>query len=248
MIIKERKKLDRTGEIYETKNGQIIITKYFDKNNVSIKFLEDNTELSNIQFGHISRGTVKNPNKPNIFNLGFNGIGKYSNKTHPKIYNTWSNMFKRCYLDITQQKQKTYIGCSVDKRWFNLQIFGEWYEKNYIDNWQLDKDILLSGNKIYGPDTCCFIPAEINTIFCNAKLIRGELPVGVSLHGNKYRVKMAKNTIQINYGVFSTIEEAFSIYKIEKEKHIKFVTNKYKDLLSLKVYNILINYEIKITD
>lgn len=102
-------------------------------------------------------------------NIGFIGQGKYSWKTHSLIAEVWSSMFQRSYSKKFHLKNPTYKNCSVDKRWHNFQNFATDYErmypKNAIEKFHLDKDILVPGNKIYGPDTCCFVPKEINDLF-----------------------------------------------------------------------------------
>lgn len=49
-------------------------------------------------------------------------------------------------------------------------------------------------------------------------------------------------------GTFSTIEEAFSAYKKEKELCLKEYTNKYKNILPKQVYDAIYNYQVLITD
>src|SRR5690554_1544968 len=45
--------------------------------------------------------------------------------------------------------------------------FYSWYkEQDPPEGWQLDKDILYKGNKVYSPDTCVFVPRELN-LFVN---------------------------------------------------------------------------------
>ena len=44
------------------------------------------------------------------------------------------------------------------------------YEKWKIENrWAVDKDIIVKGNKIYSPDTCCLVPNYINIVFTKKK-------------------------------------------------------------------------------
>ena len=73
----------------------------------------------------------------------------------------------------------SYKGVEVCEEWYNFQNFAEWCETQKFLNakdvkgksYQLDKDILVKGNKIYSPDTCCFVPPEINSLFINAKYL-----------------------------------------------------------------------------
>ena len=81
-------------------------------------------------------------------------------------YTVWRNVLKRCYSPLLQAKQPTYIGCTVDPRWHYLSNFKQWYEEQGdVTGKQLDKDIISPGNKVYGPDTCFFVPFRLNAFF-----------------------------------------------------------------------------------
>ena len=108
---------------------------------------------------------------------------------------------------------------SYFKEWCNKQIgFDQ-------DGWQLDKDILFKGNKLYSEDTCCFVPPEINSLILKADRIRGEYPVSVyhdtsKIH-KRFSARVSKNGKHKRFGSYRTPEEAFYVYKREKEKYIK---------------------------
>ena len=130
------------------------------------------------------------------------------------------------------------------KNWCSKQVgFGN-------KGWQLDKDILIKGNKIYSEDTCCFVPAEINSLFIKCDRSRGEYPIGVNYHkrDRKYVAKISRFKEDIHLGYFYTPDEAFNAYKEAKEAYIKEVANKWKDQIDLRVYEALMNYQVEITD
>ncbi len=167
---------------------------------------------------------------------------------NPPEYYTWKNMFKRCYSTTYQLTKPSYKGCIVCKDWWDSQTFIEWYSKNKIEGFQLDKDILIKGNKIYSPETCCFVPREINMLFAKSNSIRGELPIGVRLVKSKFRSFIYQNNKFIHLGYYNTSQEAFNAYKIAKESHIKAIADKWKDHISKQVYNAMYNYIVEITD
>jgi hypothetical protein len=155
---------------------------------------------------------------------------------------------QRCYNKRQQVKQPTYVGCLVDERWDNFQVFAKWYEENYISGFALDKDILFKGNKIYSPETCCFVPQEINNLITKNDKRRGKYPLGVSKNGSGFAARANIKGEAINLGYFKTPERAFKAYKKAKEKEIKYTAKVCKDLITEKVYQALINYKIEITD
>lgn len=175
----------------------------------------------------------------------------YKTKINNKItkeYQTWINIFKRCYNKTYQEKHPSYNNCIVDNEWHNFQNFAKWFEENYIDGYQLDKDILVKGNKIYSPETCCFVPQEINSLFIKRQNKRGEYPIGVSKHRNRFASNILIDKKRKYLGTFNTPQEAFQIYKIVKEKHIKEIADKYKYLISEKVYLAMYNYKVNELD
>lgn len=159
-------------------------------------------------------------------------------------------MLQRAYDKIWQKEHPAYINCSVDKRWHNFQNFAKWCEDNYTSNnkinWELDKDILVKGNKIYSPENCDFVPQEINNLFIRREKERGDLPIGVTYSKNRTRFRATVNKKRI--GTFDTIEEAFQAYRVAKEKRIKEFAHKWKPFITERIYNALINYQVEITD
>ncbi len=245
------KKLNRCGEKYVTNEGYTIeIVEYFWANNCTVKF-EDGTSIKNLTICNIKNGEVKNPYHPSVYGVGYFGIGKHLSETDKKQtrhYITWRDVLRRCYCKKQHIRQPTYKGCSVDKRWQNFQVFAEWFEENYVEGWALDKDILIKNNKIYSPETCCFVPQEVNSLFPNCKKARGKYPIGVKKYGSKFQAKLSINGETVYLGTFDTPEEAFQAYKIAKEKQIKEVADKWKRQISEQTYRALINYKVEITD
>ena len=168
-----------------------------------------------------------------------------------KEYSLWNNMLKRCYSISFHNTNPTYIGCSVSDNFKHYSYFYEWCRLQIgfskVD-YQLDKDLLLKGNKVYSENTCIFIPKTINALLTNCNAARGLLPIGVSKHGNNFKATCNVNSINKHLGTFDTPELAFEAYKTFKEAHIKELAEKYKDTIDTRAYQALINYEVHIDD
>jgi len=142
-----------------------------------------------------------------------------------KSYKCWSHMLERCYSAKKQLKYPTYIGCTVCDKWLIFSNFKEWYDTNYKEEFELDKDILVEGNKVYSPDTCCFVPKNINSLIHKNKKDT-TLPTGVCEHlciknGKEYRYyrsSVYNLETKIMSPTFKTIEEAQSWYSATKKR------------------------------
>lgn len=160
----------------------------------------------------------------------------------------WYGMLQRCYYENRSKHWDVYIGCSVCDEWLHSTNFIEWYNQNYIDGYQIDKDLLCKGNKVYSPYTCCFLPKEINSFLTKSNKARGKYPIGVSCRGSKYESNISIDGICIYLGLFDTPEEAFYAYKQAKERQCKVLAQRYKNAISNDAYNALMNYSVEIDD
>ena len=170
-----------------------------------------------------------------------------------KMYKVWRGVKERCNKVGWDKKYPSYKGCSCSPEWDDFNKFQQWAylpENGYRDGYHLDKDILVKGNKIYGPETCCFVPKEINNLFTSCKKSRGKLPIGVSKSRGTYLACLSLYSKLRCIGSFKNPEEAFHAYKIAKERYIKLVAEKYfqEGKITKKVYDALMKYEVEITD
>ena len=168
-------------------------------------------------------------------------------------YATWNAMITRCYNENLRHKHPSYKDCTVSEYFRYLSNFKEWYHKQIgsdKEGWHLDKDILVKGNKVYSENTCCFVPQEINALFTKAERIRGKYPIGVYYDTSKthkrFSARVSKNGKHKRFGSYLTPEEAFVVYKREKEKHIKEVANEWKDKIDPRVYEVLMGWTISV--
>lgn len=230
------------GKQFKTKENDLItILKFENGKRITISF-QDGTIVENITISNIRSGTIKNKNNKSIYGIGFIGYGKHIPKNNAVAYKTWKGVFNRCYNKNNKNNVNYLNVITICENWHNYQNFAEWFENNYIVGFELDKDILIDGNKIYSPNTCCFVPQEINNIFKKNQKKKYNLPIGVF-----YREKSKKYISMLNnktLGYYENIEDAFNCYKKEKENYYKKIADKWKDRISIEVYNILYNKEV----
>ena len=244
----------RVGEKHITNEGyELEIIEYYGCHNVKV-LIDNRITLENINYQAIKEGEVANPMHKSIFNIGYTGINIIKpalKKDYSKIKAVWRAILKRCYSEESQEKYPSYKGVIVCEEWHNFQNFYRWYienHKDYMNKWHIDKDILIKGNKIYSPETCCFVPHEVNGLFITNKSTRNKYPIGVNFRkGRGFCVILDKGGNRYS-AQFDTVEEAFQAYKVAKEKHIKEVADKWKDFIDPRVYQAMYNYEVEITD
>lgn len=185
-----------------------------------------------------------------IYGVATNSRGKY--KTDGKMtntYTTWYSMLRRAYCPKAHAKQPTYIGCSVSGEWLEYQEFAEWFENHEYSNcgYELDKDLLLPGNKVYAPDRCVFVPSQLNNLLLDSSATRGQYKQGVCLDkaANKFKARVWVGDKRKYLGSFDTEIEAYHAYKKAKERHVKRMANHWRDDIADDVYHALMQWELK---
>ena len=247
---------DCVGKVCKSKSsGDFKILKYNDKKNVEIRFLKTGFETT-VQLGSIRNGYVKDRYAPSVYGVGVVGT-KYPirvNGVLTKEYVLWQSMLKRCYSDDFKKKHPTYEYCEVSDKFKSYEYFYEWCHKQIgfcNEGFELDKDLLVKGNKVYSESTCVFIPSEINLLLIKREASRGKHLIGVSWSNtNKaFMAQVSKNKGKSEHlGFFNTELEAFNVYKKAKESFVKEQAEKWKGKIDDRAYNALMNYEVHIDD
>ena len=258
-------KINRTGEEnINTFGSKMVIIEYKTRDDTNVYFPEYNWIAKHKRYQNFKSGKIKCPYEPRVYGIGYLGEGEYKaydrNGKSTKCYETWKGMLKRCYDIKYHKKESTYKNCKVCEEWYNYQNFAKWYYNNYYEiegeRMCLDKDILNKGNKIYSPNTCIFVPNNINLLFVKNDKSRGNYPLGVcydkkskkfKAHCSIYDFKENKKKT-INLDFYNTPEKAFEAYRQFKEKHIKKVADYYKNQIPEKLYDAMYKYEVCIDD
>lgn len=184
------------------------------------------------------------------------GIGVYEAGRYPskidgvitKEYKLWRAMLSRCQPGGTIQRDRpTYIGCTVHPDFIKFQDFAAWCQTQtgfYIAGFAMDKDILIPGNKVYGPDTCVFVPLQLNQLLVLKRSNQGDLPTGVRKHsGGKYEASFSCNGTFTSLGLYRTPEDAYESYKLAKRVDIYRLADKWRDHIDPRVYRALMDYQ-----
>lgn len=154
------------------------------------------------------------------------------------FYKTWLSMLSRCYGKRSQTNRKSP---SVCEEWLYFSNFKSWMEQQEWEGKELDKDLLVYENKIYSPETCCFISHALNTYLCSSNKTRGIYPIGVSYHTDPkminpskhpYKAQISNRGKKLHLGYYLTPEEAHKAWQMAK---ISFGFEMLKDVTDEKV-------------
>ena len=154
-------------------------------------------------------------------------------------------MLRSCYSSSYLKKNPSYIGCSVCDEWKSFSNFRKWMLQQNFEGRHLDKDILVRGNKIYGPDTCLFVPQEINNLLIvdDRKGIENHVkfPLGVYQvkNGKGYCAKISKYGKKVYLGSFSTPQKAYEVYRKSKGNYILEIASGLQDINDMKLRKAL---------
>lgn len=249
-----KKKDEYEGKVFNTNNyGDVVVLEYINRENVRLKFMDTGNERC-AWMNDIKKGNIKDMDAPSVYGVGIvsKSMKEYTIK-YQKESKLWGGMLERCYSGTSLAVRKTYKGCAVSDCWKYFSNFKDWCDtQKYLheEGFSLDKDILVKGNKVYSPETCCIVPHEINSLFTKTNSKRGDTPIGVHLRKktNTYIAYLNKCGKRVNLGTFKTSTEAFQAYKHEKEKYIKEVADKYKEVIDPKVHGAMYAWTVDIDD
>lgn len=150
-----------------------------------------------------------------------------SNNTQKRIwccpfYERWTGVIKRCYSKSVHKKYPTYATCTMDESWLYFSNFKAWMEKQDWQGKQLDKDLLVKGNKHYSPETCVFVDRLVNVFILDCKSRReSELTGAYKRKGyDRYSAKCRNpflNKLE-DIGYFPSAEDAHQAWKARKHE------------------------------
>lgn len=247
--------IGRLGEVnYNNKGTLMKIIEYQNANNVIVEFQDDWKAKVHTRYQCFKVGGVYNPYDKNVCGVGI--TGDIYPSTNTKEYSTWQGILHRSFDEEVKNEHFTYQDVTCCKDWLYYPNFYEWLhnQPNFDqwltgERWAIDKDILVKGNKIYSPDTCCLVPQRVNQLFA-LPTKNSEYLLGVQKSYNKFIAEICKNDgSESRYiGTYNTEQEAFEAYKQYKEKIIKKVATEEfaKSNITKKCYDAMMSYEITI--
>ncbi|WP_395598588.1 hypothetical protein AB4P95_11505 [Pseudomonas sp. A1437] len=161
-----------------------------------------------------------------------------------RIRTIWKDINRRCKSDGDRSKKwPTYKSSTCDFE--DLADFADWanvqpgfhMRDGDGNSYQLDKDIIIAGNKAYSREACCFVPARINTILTSCIGARGAWPVGVSwnIRDRKFASKIRINGVRRYLGYFDDPLQAHAAWQEAKAQEIRNAVASYESSLGVDV-------------
>ena len=175
--------------------------------------------------------------------------GKMTNIFICPYYYRWKGIQARCYSSKSTEKRPTYKNCTVHEDWRYLSNFIKWVDSQPNRDWincDLDKDLLIDGNKQYGPTTCVFVTKQVNIFIMHPSKHRGNYLLGTRktylADGVKYKYTAAcsipfagRNRKDEYLGRFDTEIEAHEAWQAKKHEYACILANMRADPRVAKV-------------
>lgn len=239
------------GQVRSTKEGgSFTVIEFHSAINVIIRHNDKHGHIAKVSASQVRSGNIRNPYYPTLHGVAYMGVGEHKAKIkgkHVQTYSIWSGAVMRCYCPVRLAKRPSYEGCTLSNDWLCYQNFAEWYvsHESYGLGYELDKDLLFKGNKVYSAETCCLLPREINLLIRDSRTKESDLPIGVLKSPNGNFTANVKYKGNDNYlGTFITLEEASSAYTGYKEQLVKEVALEWKGKIEPRAFDALMNWTV----
>lgn len=172
--------------------------------------------------------------------VGYSGMKMNTEMCHSVSYYKWKNMVQRCYDKKVHKKYKPeYKDKSVCEEWLNYSNFKVWFDEHYVpcknNQIDLDKDLLVQGNKVYSPETCVLLLHYQNTMFersAKDKIYEKEDGTFVIGGGKKK--------------TYATLKEAEDIVCERNQNRIESVAEKCKGTIPMCAYEAMMNWDVRL--
>lgn len=176
---------------------------------------------------------IEQNKKKLIYGFGVNDLGYVVNKQIQKngirtwiykcpFYEKWRDMIKRAYSLKFKDKFSTYSDVVICQEWSSASVFKSWMEGQIWVGLQLDKDILLKGNRIYSPETCAFVPSQLNSILNINLAKRSDNPIGVKkIKNGKFEGRLNDQGSKVYLGTYASPERAHQAWQWAKAEQIE---------------------------
>ena len=144
------------------------------------------------------------------------------------FFERWRGLIRRCYSDKTFKRNPQYENCTICDGWLTFSKFKEWMEQHDWCGKELDKDLLIKGNKHYSPENCVWVSHGINIFICDKReSTKSEFHIGTTLdkETGKWRAQCSNPFGKTKYekrgyiGLFETRELAHLAWKQKKHEY-----------------------------
>lgn len=243
----------QAGDVFQLNHGgSCTVLEYRNSSSVFISHDDEFGHVMEVEARNLRLGQVLNPYRRSVYGVGFLGNGKYKSKIAGKKspeYALWSGILQRGHSSAFKESNPSYKDVSVCIDWHNFQVFAEWFNNQPFakaEGFQLDKDLLIPGNREYSPSACSFVPGAINSLFNEGVQCKSSQMIGVTKisRRSQFVARVRVNGAAVRIGSFETEEEAYAAYKKAKIDYVRSMAEKYKDVLHPRVYENLSNWTL----
>lgn len=243
--------LVKVGQIYPTKNGTLTVLEYVKAIEILVQHNDEYGHKMWTRADFIRKGSVRNPFDKHENGYSFSGYGychTIDSNLRGVIYSLWRGVIQRTLTDSHNKRstRNSYEDATLCDEWHNFQVFCRFVNENkyYRKGFQLDKDLLIRGNKHYSPEACCFLPQVINGLIAINYETGNGLPVGVNRKYDYYEAAISYRGKRKRIGMYATPEEASAAYVIAKEAYVKEIALEWKDKIEPRAFEALMNWTV----
>lgn len=153
-----------------------------------------------------------------LYGVGITDVDYIVNKC--PFYLKWQQVIRRC--DSTEYTLKRpNLSADISDDWRYFSKFRKWMEEQEWQNKEIDKDLLIRGNRLYSAETCLLVDTVVNTFINEFRTKQSDLPIGCSRQKNGkiiVQVKDWESGQRVYVGTFDSVDLAKRAYYETKHR------------------------------